>query len=291
MKPKKKQVLKSNATLYTHFVAFFYLTVLGLISVNSIDLHSRPLKKAKPNSDMNHASGRKEKETKQAKNIVIVHGAFADGSGFRKVFEILESKGYNVTIVQNPLTSLKDDVAATLRVLDKQDGPTVLVGHSWGGTVITEAGIHPKVVALVYIAAFQPDKGETTVQWASSLPAAPENGILPPDEKGMVYFDKAKFHGGFAADVPKEETDFMFASQGPISVKCFTDQVKEAAWKTKRSYGIVATDDKAINPEIERNMYKRSATIITEIKGSHVIFISQPRAVANVIVTAATGGK
>lgn len=221
------------------------------------------------------------------KNIVIVHGAFADGSGYKKLYNILTKKGFNLTIVQNPLTSLRDDVDATLRALDKQDGPTVLVGHSWGGTVITEAGMHPKVTALVYIAAFQPDKGETTGQWSSSLPAAPENGILPPDEKGFVYFDKTKFHAGFAADLGKEEADFMFASQGPIAGSCFTDAVKEAAWKTKPSYGIVATEDKAINPDIERNMYRRSGTIITEIKGSHVVFISEAAAVAKVIINAA----
>lgn len=225
----------------------------------------------------------------KAKNIVIVHGAFADGSGFKSVFNILTKKGYNVTIVQNPLTSLKDDVDATKRALDKQDGPTVLVGHSWGGTVITEAGMHSKVVALVYIAAFQPDKGENTGQWASSLPAAPENGILAPDANGAVYFDQQKFHAGFAADLSQSEADFMYASQGPIYVSCFTDPVHEAAWKIKRSYGIVATEDKAINPDIERNMYKRSNSKITEIKGSHVVFISKPAEVANVIANAAEG--
>jgi pimeloyl-ACP methyl ester carboxylesterase len=222
-----------------------------------------------------------------AKNVVIVHGAFADGSGFREIYKILATKGYKVTIVQNPLTSLKDDVDATLRALDKQDGPTVLVGHSWGGTVITEAGLHPKVVALVYIAGWQPGQGETTAQWASSLPAAPENGILPPDGKGVVYFDKAKFHAGFAGDLSKEEAEFMSASQGPIFGNCFTDVVKEAAWKTKPSYGIVPTEDRAINPDILRNMYKRSGTIVTELKGSHVVFISKPAAVANVIIAAA----
>jgi pimeloyl-ACP methyl ester carboxylesterase len=229
------------------------------------------------------------KSQAQIKNIVIVHGAFADGSGFKEVYSILTKKGFKVTIVQNPLTSLKDDVDATLRALDKQDGPTILVGHSWAGTVITEAGIHPKVVALVYIAAFQPDKGETTGQLASSLPAAPENGILPPDEKGFVYFDKTKFHAGFAADLSLEDADFMYASQQPIAVKCFTDVVREVAWKTKPSYGIVATEDKAINPDIERNLYKRAGAKITEIKGNHVIFISQANAVANVIMNAAEG--
>ena len=225
--------------------------------------------------------------TAQVKNIVIVHGAFADGSGFKEVYRILTKKGFNVTIVQNPLTSLKGDVDATLRALDRQDDPIVLVGHSWAGTVITEAGIHPKVVASVYIVAFQSDAGETTGQLASSLPAAPENGILPPDEKGFVYFDKLKFHAGFAADLSQEDADFMYASQVPIAVKCFTDVVKEAAWKSKPSYGIVATEDKAINPDIERNLYKRAGAKITEIKGNHVIFISQPAAVANVIMNAA----
>ncbi len=223
----------------------------------------------------------------KSKNIVIVHGAFADGSGYKKLYEILTKKGYQVTVVQNPLTSLEDDVNATVRALDRQDGPTILVGHSWGGTVITEAGMHPKVAALVYIAAFEPDKGETSVQWISSLPTAPEFGILPPDEKGVVYFDKSKFHAGFAADLSKEEADFMYASQGPVFGACFATPVREAAWKTKPSYGIVATEDKAINPDIERNMYRRAGTKITEIKGSHVLFISQPAAVANVIITAA----
>lgn len=221
------------------------------------------------------------------KNVVIVHGAFADGSGFKGVYNILTKKGYNVTIVQNPLTSLKDDVDATNRAIDKQDGPVILVGHSWGGTVITEAGVNPKVAGLVYIAAFAPDNGETTLKLVQSLPAAPENGILPPDDKGFVYFSKEKFHAGFAADLSKEEADFMYASQGPIAAQGFVAPITEAAWKTKPSYGIVATEDKAINPDIERNMYKRAGAKVTEIKGSHVIFISHPDAVAKVIIEAA----
>ncbi|WP_244281126.1 alpha/beta hydrolase [Mucilaginibacter gossypiicola] len=225
------------------------------------------------------------------KNIVLVHGAFADGSGFQAVYKILTKKGYNVTVVQNPLTSLKDDVDAANRILDKQDGPTVLVGHSYGGTVITEAGNNSKVVALVYIAAFAPDKGENTIKWVQSAPPAPENGILPPDDKGFVYYDKAKFHGGFAADLSQSEADFMFASQGPTSVQCFVTPITEAAWKTKPSYGIVATEDKSIVPDVERTMYKRAGAKITEIKGSHVIFISQPEAVAKVIIDAANGVK
>jgi len=226
-------------------------------------------------------------QVKGVKNIVIVHGAFADGSGWKGVFNILSKKGYTVTVVQNPLSGLKNDVDATLRILDKQDGPTILVGHSWGGTVITEAGMHKNVVALVYVAAYQPGKGENTLKWAGSLPNAPEFGILPPDEKGYVYYGKDKFHAGFCADLSKEEADFLFASQGPILGESFATPVAEAAWTTKPTYGIVATMDKSINPDVERNMYKRSNTKITEVKGSHVIFASQPEAVSKVIIAAA----
>ena len=226
-----------------------------------------------------------------AKNIVLVHGAFADGSGWEAVYNILSRKGYNVTIVQNPLTSLEDDVAATNRILDKQDGPTVLVGHSWGGTVITDAGNSPKVVSLVYVAAFQPDEGESTLTLVTSAPPAPENGILQPDTAGFSYYDKAKFHAGFCADLPKEKADFMFASQGPLAGKAFTAVITKAAWKTKPSWAIVATADKSINPEIERRMYKRSNARVTELNGSHVIFISRPKEVAEVIEAAAKGVK
>ena len=224
------------------------------------------------------------------KNIVIVHGAFADGSGWQGVYNILAKKGYNVTVVQNPCTSLKDDVDATNLALDKQDGPVILVGHSWGGTVITQAGVHSKVVALVYVNGFQPDVGESTLTWAASLPSKPENGILPPDDKGYVYYDKAKFHAGFAADLSKDETDFMYASQGTFPGVAFSTQVTEAAWRTKPTYGVSATDDKSINPDITMNMYKRSGSIITRIKGSHVVFMSHPKEVADVIIAASLGG-
>lgn len=220
------------------------------------------------------------------KNVVLVHGAFADGSGWRGLYDILSKKGYHVTIVQNPLSSLEDDVRATNLALDKQDGPTILVGHSWGGTVITEAGNHPKVAALVYVAALQPDNGENSVQWLQTAPPAPENGVLAPDDKGVVYYDQAKFHAGFAGDLPKDQSDFMFASQGAFYAKGFGTAITKAAWRDKPAYGIVATEDKSISPDIERAMYKRSKTKITEIKGSHVVFISQPKAVAEVIITA-----
>jgi len=225
--------------------------------------------------------------TTGAKNIVFVHGAFADGSGWENVFRILKSRGYNVTMVQNPLTSLEDDVAATDRILEKQDGPVVLVGHSWGGTVITQVGVSPKVVSLVYVAAFVPEIGESTLDLVKTAPPAPENGILPPDDKGFIYYDKAKFHAGFAADVSKEKADFMYASQGPIHVKAFITPLTQAAWKTKPSYAIVATEDKSINPQIERTMYKRAGAIVTEIQGSHVLFIVKAKEVADVIEAAA----
>ncbi len=221
------------------------------------------------------------------KNVVLVHGAFADGSGFKGVYESLAKQGYHVTVVQNPLTSLEDDVAATKLALDAQDGPAILAGHSWGGAVITQAGNHPKVAALVYIAAFQPDNGESAFKWFTTAQPAPENGVLPPNDKGIVYYDKEKFHAGFCGDVSKEEAEFMYASQGAFYAKCFVSPITDAAWRNKPTYGIVATDDKSINPEIQRNMYKRSNTRVTEIKGSHAVYISQPQKVAAVIILAA----
>ena len=218
---------------------------------------------------------------------MLVHGAFADGSGFKALYNVLTKKGYRVTIVQNPLTSLEDDVAATKVVLDKQDGPVVLAGHSWGGAVITEAGNHPKVEALVYIAAFQPDTGESALQWLQTAAPAPENGVLPPDEKGIVYYDEAKYHAGFCADIPKDEAQFMFASQGAFYAKGFVTPIPHAAWRDKPAYACVATEDKSIAPEIQRSMYKRSNTTVKDVKGSHVIFMSQPEAVADVIAEAA----
>ena len=225
--------------------------------------------------------------TTAVKNIVIVHGAFADGSGWEDVFQILKKKGYHVTMVQNPLTSLEDDVAATERVLNKQFGPVVLVGHSWGGTVITQAGANDKVASLVYVAAFAPAVGESTLDLIKTASIAPENGILPADENGFIWYDKAKFHAGFCTDISTEKADMMYASQGPIAGKSFTTVLTQAAWKTKPSYAIVATEDKSINPDLERTMYKRTGSIVTELKGSHVIFMSKAKAIADVIEAAA----
>jgi pimeloyl-ACP methyl ester carboxylesterase len=224
-------------------------------------------------------------QTPIVKNIVIVHGAFGDGSGWKGVYTILTKKGYHVTIVQNPLTSLADDVEATDRILNQQDGPVVLVGHSWAGVVITQAGIHPRVASLVYVAAFEPDKGETANQWSGTKPKADAMRVTA-DKKGVVFFDRETFHAGYCADVDQATANFMNASQQPIVGQCFATPVTEVAWKDKPSYGIVATEDKAINPDIERNMYKRAHTKISEIKGSHAVFISNPEAVAQVIINA-----
>jgi pimeloyl-ACP methyl ester carboxylesterase len=229
--------------------------------------------------------------TVKVKNILLVHGAFADGSGWEEVYNILTKKGYNVTIVQNPCSSLEDDVAATNYALERQDGPAILVGHSWGGTVITQAGMSPKVIRLVYINAFVPEVGETAGQLASSEPPAKEAGVLHPDENGWLWYPKDKFHMGFAGDISKEKSDFMYDSQVPITVKCFSTPVTVAAWKTKPSYAVVSTGDKSLNPIIERRMYKRAGSIITEINASHVVYISQPKKIAAVIEAAATGAE
>jgi pimeloyl-ACP methyl ester carboxylesterase len=227
----------------------------------------------------------------QVKNIVLVHGAFADGSGWENVYNILIKKGYNVSVVQEPLTSFEEDVATVDRILEKQDGPAILVGHSYGGAVITQAGVSPKVAGLVYVAGFAPDAGESALTLAMWAPAAPENGILPPDAAGFLYYDKAKFHAGFCADLSKEKADFMYASQIPLSGKGFGTPLTQAAWKTKPTWAIVATEDKSINPEIERKGYKRANATVTELKGSHVIFISKPKEVAAVIEAAAKAVK
>ncbi len=226
-------------------------------------------------------------KTQSVKNVVLVHGAFADGSGYKGVYEYLTNLGYNVTAVQNPLTSLEDDVKATKLALDLQDGPTILAGHSWGGVVITEAGTHPNVAGLVYIAAFQPDNGETALQWFQTAQPAPENGVLPPDGNGIVYYDKAKYHAGFCGDVSEAEARFMYASQGAFNGACFVTPVTDAAWKHKPSYAVIATEDKTIIPDIQHAMYKRSNTQVIEVQGSHAVFIAQPEKVGAFIDQAA----
>ncbi|MBO1909762.1 alpha/beta hydrolase [Microvirga sp. 3-52] len=220
------------------------------------------------------------------KNIVIVHGALADGSGWRKATEVLEKRGFNVAIVQEPITSLGDDIAMTNRVLDLQDGPTLLVGHSYGGMVITEAGHNRIVAGLVYVAAFQPDKGENLLSLASSMPAGGMNIRETKDGK-YLYLDPAAFANDFAADLPKDEAAFLAKSQVFASKEAFSAKVGHPAWKTKRSWSIVATEDRSINPDLERQMAKRAGSDVTEIKASHAVFASQPEKVALVIEKAA----
>lgn len=222
----------------------------------------------------------------EARNVVIVHGAFVDGSGWSGVYDRLTKSGYQVTIVQNPLTSLEDDVAATNRAIEAQDGPVILVGHSWGGVVITQAGNSDKVVSLVYVAAFMPDDRQSAISLIQSGPQLKVNGILPPDRNGLLYFDKAKFRECFAPEQSIEKANFMADSQQPINVKSFLAPVTTAAWRNKPAYAVVATDDKSIHPDLERAMYKASGAKTFEIKGSHSLYISNPKAIANVILLA-----
>lgn len=225
------------------------------------------------------------------KNIVLVHGGFVDGSGWEGVYKILKRKGYNVSIVQNPTISLKDDVAVTKRTLEAQDGPTILVGHSYGGAVITEAGTHPKVAGLVYITAFAPDKDESVASLIKDPPpGAPVPPILPPQE-GYLFLDKAKFPASFAADVDPEEAAFMADSQVPWGLEALGGTITEPAWKAKPSWYLVVTEDKMIPPAAQRLMAKRAGAAVTEVKGSHAIYVSQPAVVAELIEQAANGVK
>lgn len=220
------------------------------------------------------------------KNIVIVHGAFADGSGWRQASDILERRGFNVTVVQEPLTSLAADVEATNRVLDLQDGPTLLVGHSYGGMVISEAGHHKKVEGLVYVAAFQPDKGENLATLAGSKPPAAMSIKETTDGK-YLYLDPTAFAADFAADLPKAEAAFAAKSQVFAAKEVFTAKSGDPAWRTKKSWAVVATEDRAINPDLERSMAKRAGSQVSEIKASHAVFASQAEKVAKIIETAA----
>jgi pimeloyl-ACP methyl ester carboxylesterase len=219
--------------------------------------------------------------------IALVHGGFVDGSGWEDVYRILKRDGYRVSIVQNPTTSLADDVAATKRVIAEQNGPVILVGHSYGGAVITEAGNHPSVTGLVYITAFAPDRGESVATLIKDPPpGAPVPPILPPQE-GFLALDKAQFAASFAADVAPEKADFMANSQVPWGVAALSGAVTEPAWRSKPSWYLVATDDRMIPPAAQRAMSKRAGSTVAEVKGSHAVYVSQPKAVAELIQKAA----
>jgi len=220
-------------------------------------------------------------------NVVLVHGGFVDGSGWQGVYKALKKSGYAVTIVQNPTFSLADDVAVTKRALANQNGPAILVGHSYGGVVITEAGNDPKVAGLVYIAAFAPDKGESVSALIKDPPpGAPVPPILPPQD-GYLFLDKAKFASSFAADVSPDLAEFMADSQVPWGVEALSGAISQPAWKTKPSWYLVSTEDRMIPPDAQRAMSKRAGSTVVEVKGSHSVYVSQPQAVASLIESAA----
>jgi len=221
------------------------------------------------------------------KNVVLVHGGFVDGSGWQGVYETLKKDGYTIAIVQNPTISLADDVAATKRILAGLHGPAVLVGHSYGGVVITEAGNDPKVAGLVYIAAFAPDRGESVSSLIKNPPpGAPVPPILPPQD-GFLFLDRTKFRESFAADVSAEAASFMADSQVPWGLDALNGAVTDPAWRAKPSWYLVSTDDRMIPPDAQRAMSKRAGATVVEVKGSHAVYVSQPRAVADLIAKAA----
>jgi pimeloyl-ACP methyl ester carboxylesterase len=222
-------------------------------------------------------------------NVVLVHGGFVDGSGWQGVYDILTRHGYNVRVVQNPTLSLDGDVAATKQVIDEQPGPVVLVGHSYGGVVITEAGTHEKVAALVYIAAFAPDVGESvSTLIADPPPGAPTPPILPP-KNGFLFLDREQFPASFAGDVPAEQAAFMADSQVPWGVEALGGTISQPAWRTKPSWYLVTTGDRMIPPQAQRAMSQRAGSKVSDIAASHSVFLSQPAAVADLIEQAAAG--
>ena len=221
------------------------------------------------------------------RNVVLVHGGFVDGSGWQGVYDLLKSDGFNVSVVQHPTLSLEGDAAATRMVIDAQDGPVVLVGHSYGGAVITEAGNDEKVAALVYIAAFAPDKGESVnTLIANPPPGAPVPPILPPHD-GFLFLDREKFAASFAGDLPAKQAAFMADSQLPWGVDALGGMVTDAAWRSKPSWCLVSSEDQMIPPPAQRAMAERAGSTVAEAHGSHAIYVSQPRTVAELIVEAA----
>jgi pimeloyl-ACP methyl ester carboxylesterase len=221
------------------------------------------------------------------RNVVLVHGGFVDGSGWQGVYELLEADGFNVSVVQNATLSLAGDVAATKMVLDAQDGPAVLVGHSYGGAVITEAGTHDNVSALVYVAAFAPDKEESVNSLLGTFPAdGPQPPILPPRD-GFLFLDRERFAASFAGDVAPSLAAFMADSQVPWGVDALDGAITNPAWRSTPSWYLVASDDRMIPPSAQRTMAERAGATVSETRGSHAIYVSQPKAVAELIAQAA----
>jgi pimeloyl-ACP methyl ester carboxylesterase len=224
----------------------------------------------------------------EIKNIVLVHGAFADGSGWRGVYDDLTARGYRVSIVQNPLTSLEDDVAATTRILDLQDGPTILVGHSWGGTVITEAGNHPAVAGLVYVSALAPDSGENTSKQYEGFAPTP-NFVIDVVDDGFGFLNHDTFKIGFAADASDADAAFLRDAQVPINMSVFATPVKNAAWREKPTWAVIATEDKSFDQAMLQHMATRAGAKITNVSASHALYVTQAGVVADTIVAAAEG--
>ena len=225
------------------------------------------------------------------RNVVLVHGGFVDGSGWQGVYGLLTADGFNVSVVQNQTLSLESDVETTTNVLDRQDGPAILVGHSYGGAVITEAGGHEHVAGLVYITAFAPDQGESvSTLIADPPPGAPVPPILPPQD-GFLFIDRGKFAESFAADVPVREAAFMADSQVPWGLEALNGAISEPAWRSKPSWYLIATDDRTIPPPAQRSMAERAGATTAEASGSHAIYVSQPGAVASLITQAARSGR
>src|SRR6266852_2057315 len=229
------------------------------------------------------------KSTTVVKNIVLVHGGLVDGSGWKDVYKILKKDGYTVSIVQEPTISLPDDAAVTKRAIDGQNGPVILVGHSYGGVVITEAGNDPKVAGLVYVTAFAPDKGESAASLIKSAPpGAPAPPILPPQD-GYIFLDKSKFPAFFVADVNPDVDSFMADSQVPWGVEALGGAITQPAWRTKPSWFLITTEDKMIPPDAQRAMSKRAGSTVVEVKSSHAVYVSHPQAFARIIEEAARG--
>ncbi|PJJ70481.1 pimeloyl-ACP methyl ester carboxylesterase [Diaminobutyricimonas aerilata] len=222
----------------------------------------------------------------EVRNVVLVHGAFADGAGWRGVYDDLTARGFRVTIVQNPLTSFEDDVAATTRVLDKQDGPTILVGHSWGGTVVTEAGNHPSVAGLVYVAALIPDSGQNSGEQYEGFAATPEF-VIDVGDDGFGFLNPDKFKVAFAGDASDADAAFLRDSQVPVNMAVFGAPVTHAAWHDKPSWAVVAIGDNAFDQAMVEHMATRAGAEITHVEASHAVFLTQPGVVSEVIATAA----
>ena len=227
--------------------------------------------------------------TDTLRNVVLVHGGFVDGSGWQGVYESLTRDGFRVSIVQNPTLSLDGDATATRWILDAQDGPAVLVGHSYGGAIITEAGTHPNAAALVYVCAFAPDKNESVGSLIAGFPAeGPQPPILPPRD-GFLLLDRDKFHASFAADLPDGQAAFMADSQVPWNVDAPAGAITDPAWRTKPSWYLVTSEDRMIPPPAQHTMAERIGATVSEVAASHSVYVSQPEAVASLIAQAAAG--